>query len=394
MLDFAYAVGNWELTQDQLLSDLQAAVELQRERCEIYRFLCDRQGFRPEHLKDPEGIARAPYITSNAFKESRGLYERLLTVPRDEISCWTVSTGTSGDRSVVGRTDAELTAVGRAYRAVLSGPVGEGAFDESLLLFPEPSSGSGDGAATDKGPREPFGLLVGRAAGDARDAGLRRYLARLDRSQGLALDVQALLERLRALDEQGRTVYLGGPPALLLALVRRHRVSESAFSFGDRCKLQLGGGGWEVVEHELQLDSARAKTELVGRLCRMLGIDDAAKVDDCYGATETTAALSGHFSAEHSDFLFHQPPWTRLIIRDPQTLAPVIRPGGVGLLEVVTPYGAGSYAGVAILMDDVAELVSPDRCPECGRGGVTLRILGRASRTGGPQGGCGSILQT
>jgi hypothetical protein len=140
------------------------------------------------------------------------------------------------------------------------------------------------------------------------------------------------------------------------------------------------------------VDKERVKSELIDRLCQILGISDPTKVHDCYGATETTAALAGHFSPSLSDFLFHQPPWTRLVIRDPQSLAPLTEPGGVGLLEIVTPYGAGSYAGVAILMDDVAELVSPDGCRECGRAGMTLRILGRASPTGGLHGGCGAIL--
>ena len=388
------AIGNWDLNEDQFFSDLRAALEFQLEHCEVYRFLCNRQDFSVEDsLQHPETLARVPYLTSNAFKESRGLYERLLTLPRDAISCWTHSTGTSGDRSIVGRTDAEVLAYRRAYRAVLSGFAGQSTFDESLLCFPDPSQEAGKGARMHQGAQEPFGIFIGHEAGDARDSAIRRYLARWDPSrQSLTLDLPVLFERLRELDQQGRTVFLGGPPALMLSVLRQHQQSQETFSFGHRCKVQLGGGGWEFVEHELGVDVERAKAELVERLCQILGIDDHTTVDDCYGATETAAALAGHFSVDHADFLFHQPPWTRLLIRDPQTLAPLTKPGGVGLLEIVMPYGAGSYAGVAVLMDDVAELVSPDGCPQCGRAGMTLRVLGRASRSSGPHGGCGAIL--
>jgi hypothetical protein len=197
---------------------------------------------------------------------------------------------------------------------------------------------------------------------------------------------------LRELDQDGKRIYLGGAPALFLSVLRPHQPTQEAFSFGDRCKLQFGSGGWEVVERELKVGKERAKAELVYRLCEILGIEDPSRVDDCYGATETAAALAGHFSPLHADFLFHQPPWIRLIIRDPQTLAPVTQPGEVGLLEIIMPYGAGSSAGVAILMDDVAQLISPDACPECGRDGMTIRILGRAIQSGGLHGGCGAIL--
>ncbi|MDH7500609.1 MAG: hypothetical protein QHH30_09535, partial [candidate division NC10 bacterium] len=313
------AIGNWELKEDQFLSDLRVALEFQRGHNEIYRFLCHRQGFSPnKDLQGAEDIARVPYITSNAFKESRGLYERLLTLPREEISYWTFSSGTSGDRSIVGRTAAELSAYRRAYRAVFSGFAEHDAFDESLLFFPDPSQAIGKGGRMHGGAKEPFGLFVGYEAGDVRDSAVRRYLARWDESQqNLTLDAPALFGRLRELDQQGRTVYVGGAPALLLSVLRQHQESQESFSFGDRCELQFGSGGWEVVERELRVEKERAKSELVHRLCQILGIENPARVDDCYGATETAAALAGHFSPNFADFLFHQPPWVRLILRDP-----------------------------------------------------------------------------
>jgi len=401
-------IGEWDLEGPQFLSELRAALEFQTAHCAVYRFLCSRQQFSPQDdLQQLSDLAKIPYFTSNVFKESRGLYERLLTLPSEEVSCWTYSSGTHGDRSIVGRTDAELSACRRAYRAVLSELAGHAAFDECLLVFPEPSQqlGEGSGAAqrrgrsgeaaatkTSHGSREAFGALVARAVDDAGDSSVRRYLARWDEAeQRLALDAPALLERLRELDQQGKTIFLGGPPALLQPILHRQE-REEPFTFGDRCTVQLGGGGWDVVARELQVDRERARAELVGRLSELLGINPA-RLADCYGATETAAALPAHFSPGLSDFLFHQPPWTRLIIRDPQSLAPLTKPGGLGLLEIIMPYGTRSFAGAAILMDDVAQLISLDGCPECGRAGMTLRIVGRVSPSGDLHRGCGAVLR-
>jgi hypothetical protein len=176
------------------------------------------------------------------------------------------------------------------------------------------------------------------------------------------------------------------------SILRQSQSTGETFSFDRRCKVQFGSGGWESLQKQLRVSKESVKSEFVYRLCDVLKISDPSTVDDSYGATETPGALMGHFSPQWGDFVFHQPPWLRVIVRNPQTLAPAAESGEKGLLELIMPYGAGSYAGVAILMDDVAELVMQDSCPECGRAGLSIRILDRAVAAAGASQGCGAII--
>lgn len=389
-------IGNGDLDQGQFLADLQDALAFQIENCDIYRYMCSKRDFVPARdLQQAGDEAQVPYITSNAFKESRGIYERLVTVSPDEIDYWTVSSGTTGDRSIVGRVQADMAAYRRAYRAVFVDFAGRETFDETLLFFPDPAQVIGKGGKMRQGAVEPFGIYVGYEAGDVRPSARRSYLPQWDaENNDFVVDTPALFERLRAIDTGGGTVYLGGAPVIMTSILDHHQETGEKFSLGERCKIQFGNGGWEVLQRILDVPQEQVKYELVSRLGDILGIEDLSQVDDSYGATETCAALAGHFSASQADFVFHQPPWMRLIVRNPQTLEPATEPGERGLLQIIMPYGARSFAGVAVLIDDVAELVTQDVCPECGRTGPAIRIVGRAVDASGAGQGCGAVVAT
>jgi len=108
-----------------------------------------------------------------------------------------------------------------------------------------------------------------------------------------------------------------------------------------------------------------------------------------WGSTETSFAMPAHFSDQRGDFLFHALPWARIILRDPETLKPIERWGERGLLEVVTPYGVDSYAGVAVLIDDVLEGVEAGSSPDCRLAGHWYQFVGRAQ--GVEARGCGAM---
>lgn len=108
-----------------------------------------------------------------------------------------------------------------------------------------------------------------------------------------------------------------------------------------------------------------------------------------WGSTETSFAMPAHFSDSLGDFLFHDLPWARVILRDPVTLQPLDQPNSLGLLEVVTPYGVDSFAGVAILIDDILEQVEVKDGPDCILGQRAFRFRGRAQ--GAEAKGCGAM---
>ncbi|GAH42334.1 unnamed protein product, partial [marine sediment metagenome] len=85
---------------------------------------------------------------------------------------------------------------------------------------------------------------------------------------------------------------------------------------------------------------------------------------------------------KYQDFLLHCPDTARIIVRDLESLEPV-NDGEEGLLEVLTPYGVNGTINQAVLVDDIVELISINKCPECGYKGATFRIIGRLKNAQG-----------
>ena len=82
----------------------------------------------------------------------------------------------------------------------------------------------------------------------------------------------------------------------------------------------------------------------------------------------------------------------RIIVRDVNTLEPIKNIGESGILELITPYGVESYAGVAVLLDDLIQVENWERCPECNREGAVFRVIGRLTPSIGK--GCSSLFTT
>ena len=385
-------IGNFSLTPEQFFADLRATTRAQFRECAAYRALCDRQEFDPDRdLQRPGDEVKIPWITSNSFKKSHQLYARLLREQASAIEIWTTSSGTSGDPSIVGRATAEMAAYRAAYRAAFAHAAGRERWDLSLLFWPDPDPILARSESMMNGKVQPYGLHIAHEAGLTHDPKARRFVAQFDpRTRSFSIDSEAIIEDLRRADGERRAVFLGGSPILIYqALYRYARERGCSFAFRERCQVQFGAGGWSGRKGSIQMQEPIPKHEFIPGLCDLLGIHTLRSVNDMWGSTETSFAMPAHFSEGRKDFLFHALPWARIILRDPQTLEPVERPGERGLLEVVTPYGVDSYAGVAILVDDVLELVEAKEGPGCQLADHWYQFIGRAQ--GAEAKGCGVL---
>ncbi|MFW9972929.1 MAG: hypothetical protein ACFFDF_22275 [Candidatus Odinarchaeota archaeon] len=79
-----------------------------------YKELAIKDNFNIDNLNNIDDLSLIPRISAPLFKESKGLYEKFLKIPRNspEFELWNVSSCTSGDASLVGRSkdDIELLA--------------------------------------------------------------------------------------------------------------------------------------------------------------------------------------------------------------------------------------------------------------------------------------------
>ena len=192
---------------------------------------------------------------------------------------------------------------------------------------------------------------------------LSRTYALVWREGGYRLDLEGLERKLLACARGGAPVRTIGFPSYTYLLLRR--LEEQ----GVRLELPRGslvtmGGGWKQFEGQ-QVE----KAELYRLAETVLGIPEEGCVE-FFGAVEHPI-LYTTCRAHH----FHIPVYSRVVIRDPDTLEP-LPPGRPGLVNLLTPM-ADSMPILSVMTDDLGVLHPGGTCP-CGIAGPWLEILGRA----------------
>ena len=124
------------------------------------------------------------------------------------------------------------------------------------------------------------------------------------------------------------------------------------------------GGGWKGYA-----DKQIKKQELYDLVEEMLGIPEE-NCRDGYGSTEHSVP---YFECPHHHF--HIPVFSRMIIRDVETLEPLPY-GEAGFANFITPH-LMSVPAVSVLMGDMAVLHAPEECG-CGIKTPYMEIIGRA----------------
>ena len=158
------------------------------------------------------------------------------------------------------------------------------------------------------------------------------------------------------------------PPEFATAEERRAFYLRQLEEEGVRLRLPRGsmvtmGGGWK------QFEGQKVEKEALYRLAEsVLGIPEENCVE-FFGAVEHpilyTTCRRHHF---------HVPVYSRVLIRDPNTLAPV--PNGTpGLVNLLTPM-VGSVPVLSIMTDDLGVLHDGAECP-CGIQSPWLELKGR-----------------
>lgn len=125
------------------------------------------------------------------------------------------------------------------------------------------------------------------------------------------------------------------------------------------------------------MDNAAFKT----RCQQILGL---SRVHNFYGMVEQVGSIFVECEAGH----LHAPVLADVLVRDPQTLAPLPM-GQPGLLQVLSALPQ-SYPGHSLLSEDLGTLLGEDDCP-CGRHGRYFAVLGR--QHGAEVRGCSDTFQ-
>jgi hypothetical protein len=341
-----------------------------------------------------------PYVKTSDFKLSSNSYKKL--VRTDQIDLWTVSSGTSEDVSIVGRTREDIASMYNFWRARFK----EFFFYDTVNCvynFAPASELMKVLAKRESKIRNSQMFLACINEAYEQKKSTVHYLVKLrplktivkaisefSKLAVVELDKEFLVRHLKN-RKPSEFIVLGGNALLMNNLMTNYMTQkEIRFDLDGVGAVCSGGGGWDGVKAQLKMNRIN-KEEWIENNFKVYGIKSEF-IRDIYGFDECSTAFGGHWSKKYKDFIMHCPLSSRIIVRDLEKLNPV-KPGEIGLIEVISPYAVKGYVGIAILGDDTVRLLGDNRhtCPECGYKGASFTILGRSTAATGRS--CASLLK-
>lgn len=346
---------NWEDVYDHegssevFMESMRDCLRHHMENNEFFGKLMAAKGVNPDELVSEEDLEKLPCIHANFFKK----YE-VLSVKREEIVEYATSSGTSGQKSQM-FFDKESLDFGnsmvrnefRHFGFISDEPT------NYLLFTYEPADVSKNlgTAKTD------VGLLSYAPVNDT-------FFALRYNGQGHDFDVYGTIQTLEKYEEQGLPVRIFGFPSFLYFTVKQMKDTGHRPLKLNKLSMTMLGGGWKGYA-----DKQISKTELYELVEEMLGIPEA-NCRDGYGSTEHSVPYF-----ECPKHHFHIPVYSRMIIRDVETLEPLPY-GKAGFANFITPHLL-SVPAVSVLMGDMAVLHPACECG-CGIKTPFMEIIGRA----------------
>ncbi len=371
-----------------------------------YKELVGKTGFQLDALSSVEDLETIPYITTTSFKESAGLYDKLLKIPIDSptFKHWNVSSCTSGDPSLVGVNEDDFEFLFEMARRCFLDFIRRD-WDKATVFAFSPSVKMLNRIVARYTKIKPARSYSGNFYEVTSHMAQIEYLLKFSiprffkalitlRSLVGAFVIDAKLvwksfdKNLQKQESEREYYAIGGSPQLIKKHIELMKEKNLSYNLGTQFDVVIGGGGWDGHKATMKYPPID-KAEWVQSIIDAFGTEESQFVD-IYGFTESPVIFGSHWSSKLNDFVMHCPPYAKIIVRDQESLEPV-KPGEFGLLEVLCPFGVNASTNHAVLVDDLTQFISKDKCPECGYEGSTFRVQGRIEDRQGL--GCSSLIE-
>lgn len=370
-----------------ILEDLSTQVRGSARDCEAYRKICEEKEFDFDMTMKESTLDEIPYVSWAHFKASNNQYHKFLRIPLEQLPHWQLSSSTTGDPSVVGRGLSDVAVFAQNYNKVFEEYSNKKNIKKLILFSPNtkflkhlPGEWQGkrgflfylDIANMWDGYNTDF-LLTFRFA-----KAIAYIITHFKLKAFIEIDGKLLEKSLKQVEKKKiPALVANSAPLMYQNFMDYLKKNGHGFSMPETFRIQTGGGGWGGIKGQVKLGYSIDKADFFEKLGNFFNIP-VTNFADCFGATETPVACGGHWSNKYNDIVLHlDKDQGRIILRDFDTLEQIKTTNTPGALEILTPYGVDTYAGVSILLDDVAEIVDFNRCDECGREGTIFRITGR-----------------
>ncbi len=365
--------------------DFRTNIISQYEDCDAFKLLCSSQFYDPtKDLNVEDDMESVPFVETTLFKKSAHMYTDLLRTDPRNLEKWTVSSSTSGDPSIVGRSKEDILQIKEFIQ--LEKERFDTSSEYNCVFYPEPEVMRKYKSVQllDK-PTESY---IGNILNIFPHSGKVNFLLKPYNGE-FSIDMEYFVNFLNKHNHQNDHVSLRGSTPLLYNAIQYLKDTVKPFNLGNRAMVHTGGGGFDGKKGTINIGTKIERWRFVEVVSSFLGIPEENFIDT-YSFTENSFPITGHYSKEQKDYLFHIPKWGKVIIRDVKTLKSLHERGDRGLIQMLNAYGTSSFAGASIMVDDMAEIVSEIRCPECGAECMTIKIIGRVK--GSEAKGCGATL--
>lgn len=327
------------------LKAMQENCFYQYEHCADYRRILEEKGFHPSDLKEYADLERLPFIPTLYFKQ-----HALFSMPSGRLLIKATSSGTSGSKSRMGFNFFSLY---RGLRMVLT--VGK----YHHLFSMKPAHYLVFGYEPNKNNQIVFSKT---AYGFTYFApALSRAYALKYTKDGYQLDLENLKQKFLQYSKSKFPVRTIGFPAYTYFLLKQMKEEGLQVKLPKGSVLTLGGGWKQFYAQQV------SKADFYALVEEILGIDEQ-HIFEFFGAVEHPI-LYTDCRCHH----FHVPVYSRVLIRDVDTLEPVPN-GQAGLVNLMTPM-VDSVPILSIMTDDLG-ILHEEKCP-CGEETPWLEILGR-----------------
>ncbi len=387
--------------EEKFFQNLSSTIRETAKECDLYRKICEKVEYDFDKTLNESNLGDIPYIPWSFFKQSNDKFKELLRGNTFEnLEYWMESSSTSGDPSIVGRLKSDIEVLMNSYNRVFT-EFSEKEKVKNLILFAPKKRFINKIKHTFYGKNS---YLLYKSIVDIWEGKNIHYLLQFFLGRTLWKIITTF--KIRAVvaingkkleSELGRVEKNNIPTIMANSPLWMHKVlndfyekRKRTFDMSGHFYIITGGGGWDGVKGRIKMGNKVDKSQFIQQMCTLFNITKD-KFCDNFAATESPLAFGAHWSDRYNDFVFHvDKKYGRILARDVNTLEPIKNTGQPGLLELITPYGVKSYAGVAVLLDDIIQVENWNYCPECGREGPIFRVTGRLTPSIGK--GCSSLF--
>ncbi|MFW9972539.1 MAG: hypothetical protein ACFFDF_20300 [Candidatus Odinarchaeota archaeon] len=406
-----------DYSDDKFCKDVLEQIILSYQNCKYYRDkICKKFKFTIPDDLSIDNLEKVPYIPTDIYKKSGSRTLELLKVPIENIALFSCSSSTTGDPSLVPRVLEDFDQL--QYNSIK-------VFNE-FFRWKELKNGSKRCLVFNFSPDRLFMSVMAKRNAKGFEYvektryftacmnkpweyyGYEEYLVKMKMLKtiwaiistfslkgGFILDISKMLKMIKKVKETGywkefevSRIIFGGSALLMNNMFEKRLLKEKIFYDLEGISfVGCGGGGWDGVKGEAKMGQVN-KGRFIEYYEKVFNIKPK-DIADIYAFTEGPTLFGGHWSEKYQDFILHCPNTSRIIIRDLDNLEPV-NEGMEGLLQVITPYGVDGTINQAVLVDDIVEFISKNKCAECGYEGATFRVVGRLKNAQGKS--CSSII--